>query len=268
MASNGCSNIQRIWPHCPRHKPSAWTFLQPCLPAVLSAKVAQTVSSNQVLPAISSDMVAQTVSSDTIFPTASSDQVLPTVSATQIILTILSDKSVTKFVALTVPGAHSLSSPAVLALSAPGNSTEMDVNPYIGWSSSSHIHSTPAYLQKMWNDAAIYLYDTAGCQNDTAKPRFEGSQETWMHGFLHVWAPGPLALGRHHRFQLQLQYCQRRPRTSQRRLHHWQRRPHPLLRWTPGALVKPPLQVPHEKKGDIRPHNAMWSESLYTVCFC
>ena len=109
------------------------------LPAVLSAKVDQTVSSNQVLPAVSSDKVAQTVSSDIIFPTASSDQVLPTVSATQIIPTILSDKSVT--VALTVPGAHSLSSPAVLALSAPGISTEMDVNPYIGWSSSSHIHS-------------------------------------------------------------------------------------------------------------------------------
>ena len=43
-------------------------------------------------------------------------------------------------------------------------------------------------------DAAIYLYDpagcqndTAGCQNDAAKPHFEGSQDTWMHGFLHVW---------------------------------------------------------------------------------
>ena len=38
-------------------------------------------------------------------------------------------------------------------------------------------------------DAAIYLYDTAGCQNDAAgcqndaaKPHFEGSQDTWMHG--------------------------------------------------------------------------------------
>ena len=44
-----------------------------------------------------------------------------------------------------------------------------------------------AYLQKMWNEAAIYLYDTAGCQNDAANPHFEGSQDTWMHGFLHVW---------------------------------------------------------------------------------
>ena len=44
-------------------------------------------------------------------------------------------------------------------------------------------------------DAAICLYDAAGCQNDAAgcqndaaKPHFEGSQDTWMHGFLHVWA--------------------------------------------------------------------------------
>ena len=37
-------------------------------------------------------------------------------------------------------------------------------------------------------DAAIYLYDAAGCQNDAAKPHFEGSQDTWMHSFLHIWA--------------------------------------------------------------------------------
>ena len=44
-------------------------------------------------------------------------------------------------------------------------------------------------------DTAIYLYDAAGCQNDAAgcqndaaKPHFEGSQDTWMHGFLHVCA--------------------------------------------------------------------------------
>ena len=33
---------------------------------------------------------------------------------------------------------------------------------------------------QMSYDAAIYLYDAAGCQNDAAKPHFEGSQDTWM----------------------------------------------------------------------------------------
>ena len=54
-------------------------------------------------------------------------------------------------------------------------------------------------IQTVWHcqisyDAAIYLYDTAGCQNDAAgcqsdaaKPHFEGSQDTWLHNFLHVW---------------------------------------------------------------------------------
>ena len=51
----------------------------------------------------------------------------------------------------------------------------------------------PAASYDMSYDTATYLYDTAGCQNDTAgcqndaaKPHFEGSQDTWMHGFLHV----------------------------------------------------------------------------------
>ena len=60
-------------------------------------------------------------------------------------------------------------------------------------------------IQTVWHyqmsyDAAIYLYDAAGCQNDAAgcqndaagcqndaaKPHFEVSQDTWMHGYLHV----------------------------------------------------------------------------------
>ena len=37
------------------------------------------------------------------------------------------------------------------------------------------------------NDAARWLNDAAECVNDAAKFFFEGSQDTWMHGFLQVW---------------------------------------------------------------------------------
>ena len=43
---------------------------------------------------------------------------------------------------------------------------------------------------QMSYDAAGCQNDAAGCQNDAAKPHFEGSQDTWIHGFLHVWDPG------------------------------------------------------------------------------
>ena len=42
------------------------------------------------------------------------------------------------------------------------------------------------------NDAARWLNDAAECVNDAAKFFFEGSQDTWMHGFLQVWSLRPL----------------------------------------------------------------------------
>ena len=49
---------------------------------------------------------------------------------------------------------------------------------------SGSVIQTVCHCQMSY-DAAGCQNDAAECQNDAAKPHFEGSQDTWMHGFLH-----------------------------------------------------------------------------------
>ena len=107
-------------------------------PAVSANKIAPTFSSDPILPAVTTTQNLPAVSSNPIILTASSDRVLPAASTTQVIPTVSSNGSVMQFVAPTAPGDRSLSDPAV---SATVISAKIDVNPYVGWSSSSHIYS-------------------------------------------------------------------------------------------------------------------------------